>query len=65
MSEPHAWGELKLDPGRREVLVGGVRVELTLTEFEILSLLAANPGFARSRSRIAKKAKERQRSLPS
>jgi DNA-binding response OmpR family regulator len=36
--------ELKLDPGKRQVVVRGAEVKLTFVEFEILSALAHNPG---------------------
>lgn len=37
-------GDLSLDQDRREVRVGDAEVELTRTEFDILSKLAAHPG---------------------
>jgi len=43
---------LTIDPGRHEVRVDGERVELTLTEFKILHLLAKRPGWVYSRYRI-------------
>jgi DNA-binding response OmpR family regulator len=42
-------GELRIDPTRREVLVNGVPVTLTAREFDLLYLLASNPGRAFSR----------------
>ena len=45
-------GQIVLDRRRREVLVAGERVDLTFTEFEILWLLAGNPGQVFTRSRI-------------
>ena len=45
-------GDITLDRRRREVLVAGERVDLTFTEFEILWLLAGNPGQVFTRSRI-------------
>jgi two-component system phosphate regulon response regulator PhoB len=47
-----AAGEIVLDRRRREVLVGGGAVDLTVTEFEILWLLAGHPGTVFTRSRI-------------
>jgi two-component system phosphate regulon response regulator PhoB len=47
-----AAGGIVLDRRRREVLVSGERVDLTFTEFEILWLLAGNPGQVFTRSRI-------------
>ena len=43
---------LVVDLSRRQVLVHGERVDLTTTEFEILSLLAAHPGWVYSRQQI-------------
>lgn len=43
---------LTIDPGRHEVHVNGERVELTLTEFKILHLLAKRPGWVYSRYQI-------------
>ena len=37
-------GDLTVDPERREVLVGDTSVELTRTEFDILSAMVAHPG---------------------
>jgi two-component system phosphate regulon response regulator PhoB len=44
--------DLVIDPGRHEVKVGGVLVDLTLTEFGILEFLAKRPGWAFSRQQI-------------
>lgn len=44
--------DLVIDPGRHEVKVDGVLVELTLTEFGILEFLAKRPGWAFSRQQI-------------
>jgi DNA-binding response OmpR family regulator len=43
-------GDLRVDPGSREVEVGGHAVELTPKEFDLLTFLATNPRqvFARS-----------------
>ncbi|NOY52196.1 MAG: response regulator transcription factor [Deltaproteobacteria bacterium] len=43
---------LTIDPGRHEVRVNGGRVDLTLTEFRILYLLAKRPGWVYSRYQI-------------
>lgn len=48
-------GELELYPGRREVTVGGERVQLTFTEFNILDMLARRPGWVFTRSQIVAK----------
>lgn len=44
--------ELSIHPGRNEVLVEGVPVELTFTEFRVLHLLAARPGWVFTRYQI-------------
>ena len=43
---------LMVDLSRRQVWVNGEKVDLTATEFEILSLLAAHPGWVYSRQQI-------------
>src|SRR3954470_9194809 len=48
----YEFSDLVVDLSRREVWVRGDRVELTTTEFEILSLLAAHPGWVYSRQQI-------------
>lgn len=45
-------GELEIDPGMRKVVLHGQRVELSPREFELLLLLAANPGKSYSRKRL-------------
>jgi two-component system phosphate regulon response regulator PhoB len=44
--------ELEIDSGRRAVLAGGSSVELSFTEFQILSLLARLPGWVYTRAHI-------------
>jgi two-component system, OmpR family, alkaline phosphatase synthesis response regulator PhoP len=44
--------DLVLDLSRRQVWVRGAQVDLTTTEFEILSFLAAHPGWVYSRQQI-------------
>ena len=44
--------ELTIIPGRHEVLVHGRKIELTVTEFKVLQLLAQRPGWVFSRSQI-------------
>lgn len=44
--------ELVIHPGRREVLIDGKPVQLTFTEFGILSYLARRPGWVFTRSQI-------------
>lgn len=47
--QPIVHGDLRIDPNRREVLVNGEPVSLTAKEFNLLRLLAGNPGRAFSR----------------
>jgi DNA-binding response OmpR family regulator len=42
-------GPLRLDPAGRTATVDGIPVDLTRTEFDLLLLLATNPGRAFSR----------------
>ncbi|MEJ8826339.1 response regulator transcription factor [Variovorax humicola] len=51
-AQRHVFAGLAIDLDRREVLRQGVRVELTGTEFELLALLAAEPGKVFSRDDI-------------
>ncbi|MBI5115188.1 response regulator [Candidatus Poribacteria bacterium] len=44
--------DMIIDPGRHQVLVKGKPVELTFTEFCIVSLLARRPGWVFTRSQI-------------
>ena len=45
-------GQLTIDPGRHEVLVGDRRIDLKFTEFNILYTLARRPGLAFTRYQI-------------
>lgn len=45
-------GDLQLDLDKRRVSIGGKRVELTPKEYELLQLLASNPGTSYSRERL-------------
>ncbi len=45
-------GILTIDPGRHEVLVDNVRVDITAVEFRILQLLASRPGWVFSREAV-------------
>jgi len=47
--------DLTIDPTRHEVLVGGESVPLTLTEFNILHMLAKHPGVVFTRYQIVDK----------
>lgn len=46
------YGELNIDLDKRKVSVEGKRVELSPKEFDLLSLLASNPGKSYERSKI-------------
>ena len=46
------FGDLTIDPDRREISLGGEEVVLTALEFDLLTTLADRPGFVFSRSRI-------------
>ena len=46
------FGELSIDPQSREVHLGGVPVELTRTEFDIIDTLSARPRLAYSRGQL-------------
>jgi DNA-binding response OmpR family regulator len=48
----HDLGEVVVDTGRREALVGGTAVALTAREFDLLAYLAANRGLALSRRQL-------------
>ncbi|MGB3683154.1 MAG: response regulator transcription factor [Rubrobacteraceae bacterium] len=50
--EPLRFGELTIDPDRREVSLGGEEVVLTALEFDLLATLAERPGFVFSRPRL-------------
>src|SRR5918993_1610180 len=49
---PLGFGDLTIDPGRREVRLRDEVVSLTTLEFDLLSVLASRPGFVFSRSRL-------------
>jgi DNA-binding response OmpR family regulator len=49
---PLDFGDMTIDPGRREVRLRGEVVSLTTLEFDLLSVLASRPGFVFSRSRL-------------
>ena len=54
-------GPLRLDLGRREVLLRGERVELTRVEFDFLAALAERPGEAMTRKKLAERALDPER----
>ena len=45
-------GDLVLDPGRRQVTIGGREIHLRIKEYELLARLAAEPGVAVSRESL-------------
>lgn len=52
---PVAIGELEIDPVIRKVMVKGERVELTPKEYDLLYLLASNPGVTFTRNELLNK----------
>lgn len=52
--QPIQIGDLRIDPGQREVTYSGKKIVLTLTEFDILRYLAMNAGNVVSREDILK-----------
>jgi DNA-binding response OmpR family regulator len=48
-------GQVEIDTEGRRVKVGDSEVKLTLTEFNLLTLLAANPGRVLTRSQLLEK----------
>ena len=48
--------DLLMDLDRREVMINGQHVELTLTEFNLLKTLLENPGYAFTRSELIEQA---------
>lgn len=50
--EPLTVGDLRIHPGRHEVTLRKRPVELTVTEFRVLSLLARHPGWVYTRQQI-------------
>jgi DNA-binding response OmpR family regulator len=49
-------GDLQIDVGRRETLVRGRQVVLTVTEFEILRVLMEQAGYVLTRSELIRRA---------
>lgn len=49
---PREFGALRIDPGAREVTVAGEEIELSRTEFDLLSALAAQPRMTLSRQQL-------------
>jgi DNA-binding response OmpR family regulator len=52
LGRPIEVGRLRLDPRRREALVGGRAVELRAREFDLLAALARDPGVVLSREAL-------------
>lgn len=48
-------GDIVIDCNRHEVLKNGVKIDLTLKEYELLKLLALNPGIVMSREHLLEK----------
>ncbi len=48
----YRYGELTIDLDKRKVARGGVRIDLSPKEFELLTLLASNPGKSFDRGKI-------------
>ena len=48
-------GALRIDLAERRAAVAGAPVELTRVEFELLAMLASNPGSVRTRARLAER----------
>jgi len=46
------FGELRVDPGKRQVQLGGINIELTAKEFDLLLHFASNPGRVFTRSQL-------------
>ena len=53
-------GDLVIDPARREVVKKKKKITLTSTEFNLLLLLASNPGIVFSRDRLLDELRERE-----
>ena len=49
---PLHFGELTIDPARREVLLRGEQVDLTALEFNLLAALASRPGLVFTRGQL-------------
>lgn len=45
-------GEIVIDPARHAVKIGGMDVDLTLTQYKLLAFLASRPGFVRTRDQM-------------
>ena len=54
-SRPITYKHIEIDPSRRAVKAGDRNVELTTNEFQLLSVLLANPGIVFSREALLRK----------
>ncbi len=54
VEEPVRIHEMVIHPGRHEVLVGDQPLDLTVTEFRLLYMLASRPGWVFTRAQIVK-----------
>ncbi len=54
-AEPLGSGELQVDLARRTVTLAGEDIQLTAKEFDLLAVLAANPGIVLSREKLMEK----------
>ncbi len=54
--QPIRVGDLEIDPASREVMVGGMPVDLRTQEFEVLQVLAENRGIVLTREQLLSKA---------
>ena len=58
--KPLVYGDLIIDPAKREVMKKKKKITLTSTEFDLLWLLASNPGIVFSRDRLLDEVRERE-----
>ncbi len=49
---PITFGDIIIDRGRHQAIIGGKPVDLTLTEFQILAIFTRHPGWVFSRSQL-------------
>ncbi len=50
--ETLALGELSIDAGRHQVVLAGASIQLTLTEFQLLTIMARKPGWVFTRYQL-------------
>lgn len=51
-ADTRVFGDLRIDPGARQVFLDGVPVELTRTEFDLLEVLSSRPRYAWARRQL-------------